>query len=132
MIGPTPGTRVSRRQTSPSRDGGQAGEAVALDMTDWTPALRTHLGRVTKAHIVAAVLEAVGGEAEGSHRLHEEAADVGSRRAVSCGSGWLPPPLLRTEQPAWADEPQAETDADADPETARLVRTLMPKMAARM
>jgi len=38
--------------------------AVALDMTaHWTPTVRAYLGRVTKAHIVAAVREALGDEA---------------------------------------------------------------------
>ncbi|MBN8934697.1 MAG: chromosome partitioning protein ParB, partial [Rhizobium pusense] len=38
--------------------------AVALDMTaHWTPTVRSYLGRVTKAHILAAVREALGDEA---------------------------------------------------------------------
>lgn len=38
--------------------------ALALDMTEhWTPMVRDYLGRITKAHILAAVREAVSDEA---------------------------------------------------------------------
>ncbi len=87
--------------------------ALVLDMSQyWTPTVSTYLGRVTKAHILAAVQEAVGDEA--AERIaalkKQEMAEAAER--LLAGTGWLPP-LLRTERPAWLDAPQAETDADA-------------------
>ena len=59
-------------------------EAVSLDMTaHWAPTVRTYLGRVTKAHMLAAVREAVWRRGGGPHGGHEEAGDGGSRRAAS-------------------------------------------------
>jgi ParB family chromosome partitioning protein len=114
--------------------------AVALDMTaHWTPTVRTYLGRVTKAHIVAAVREAVGDEAADRIASIKKQPMAEAAEQLLAGTGWLPP-LLRTEQPAWLDAPQGEAevkepvypeatapetadpDADepADPETAPL------------
>ncbi|MGY2939558.1 ParB family chromosome partitioning protein [Bradyrhizobium sp. GM6.1] len=60
-------------------------EAVSLDMTaHWRPTVRTYLGRITKAHIIAAVREAVSDEA--AERMADmkkhEMAEVS--RAVAC------------------------------------------------
>lgn len=98
--------------------------ALALDMSQhWTPTVRSYLGRVTKAHILEAVVVGVGyGAAERIRdKKKQEMAEDAER--LLAGSGWLPP-LLRTERPAWLDETQqpeteavAETVADA-PETA--------------
>lgn len=82
--------------------------AVALDMTaHWTPTVRAYLGRVTKAHILAAVGEAVSDEA--TERLaglkKTEMAEAAEQLLV--GTGWLPA-ALRTARPAWLDEPQAD------------------------
>ncbi|EXL02369.1 plasmid stablization protein ParB [Brucella anthropi] len=98
--------------------------ALALDMSQhWTPTLSSYLGRVTKAHILEAVVGGVGyGAAERikDKKKQEMAEDA---EQLLAGSGWLPP-LLRTERPAWLDETQqpeteAETKTVADaPETA--------------
>lgn len=96
--------------------------ALALDMSQyWTPTVSSYLGRVTKAHILEAVMDGAGyGAAE---RIKDKKKQEMAEKAeqLLAGSGWLPP-LLRTEPPTWLDEPQqaeaeAETVADA-PETA--------------
>jgi ParB family chromosome partitioning protein len=85
--------------------------AVGLDMTThWTPTVRTYLGRVTKAHIVDAVREALGDEtADGlAGKKKQEMAETAEQ--LLAGTGWLPP-SLRTKPPVEADE------AEADPNT---------------
>lgn len=93
--------------------------AVTLDMTaHWTPTVRAYLGRVTKAHILAAVREALGDEA--AERIADkkkvEMADAAEQ--LLAGTGWLPP-VLRTERPAWLTDKQPEAPVMADdmPET---------------
>ena len=87
--------------------------AVALDMTaHWTPTVRTYLGRVTKAHILAAVGEALGDEAaERIAGLKKQAMAETAERLLA-GTGWLPP-LLRTERPACLADEQPEAVAVA-------------------
>ncbi|MDQ0504229.1 ParB/RepB/Spo0J family partition protein [Xanthobacter agilis] len=80
--------------------------AVALDMTaHWTPTVRAYLGRVTKAHILAAVREAVSDEA--AERIaglkKPEMADAAEQ--LLAGTGWLPA-VMRTARPAWLDDRQ--------------------------
>ncbi|MCE6076352.1 chromosome partitioning protein ParB [Agrobacterium vitis] len=89
--------------------------AVELDMSQhWTPTVRSYLGRVTKAHILEAVVVGVGyGAAE---RIKDKKKQEMAEKAeqLLAGSGWLPP-LLRTEPPAWLDAPQqAEAEAEAE------------------
>jgi ParB family chromosome partitioning protein len=91
---------------------------VALDMTaHWTPTVRTYLGRVTKAQILAAVREAVGEDAaeQIADKKKQEMAE--KAEPLLAGTGWLPIPL-RTEPPAWLayEQPQAPAVADAMPE----------------
>ncbi|MBX5086734.1 ParB/RepB/Spo0J family partition protein [Rhizobium lentis] len=87
--------------------------ALVLDMSQhWTPTVSTYLGRVTKAHILAAVREAVGDEATERLSGMKKQAMAEAAEQLLAGTGWLPP-LLRTERPAWLDVPQAEADADA-------------------
>src|SRR5690606_32935857 len=83
----------------------------------WTPTARTYLGRVTKAHIVAAVREAVGDEAADrivSMKMKKQPMAEAAEQLLA-GTGWLPP-LLRTEKPAWLDAPQAQAMEPVDPE----------------
>ncbi|MGV2019274.1 MULTISPECIES: ParB/RepB/Spo0J family partition protein [Agrobacterium] len=91
--------------------------ALVLDMNQhWTPTVSTYLGRVTKAHILAAVREAAGDEtAERLADMKKQAMAEAAEQRLA-GTGWLPP-LLRTERPAWLDAPQAEAVAEA-PEVA--------------
>ena len=92
--------------------------ALALDMSQyWTPTVSSYLGRVTKAHILEAVVDGTSyGAAERiKDKKKQEMAE--NAEQLLAGSRWLPP-LLRTEPPAWQDEPQqaeaeAETVADA-------------------
>ena len=93
--------------------------AVVLDMTaHWTPTVPAYLGRVTKAHILAAVREAVGDEAAERIAGLKKQPMAEAAEQLLAGTGWLPP-LLRTGQPAWLDGQQANPDAVAEaPEAA--------------
>lgn len=88
--------------------------ALALDMSQhWTPTVSAYLGRVTKAHILAAVREGVSDEAAERLAGEKKQAMAEAAERELAGTRWLPP-LLRTEPPAWADDAQAEADAVAD------------------
>ena len=85
--------------------------AVALDMTaHWTPTVRTYLGRVTKAHILAAVREAVSNEAAERIAGLKKTDMAEAAEQLLAGTGWLPA-ALRTARPAWLDERQQDGDA---------------------
>ena len=89
---------------------------LALDMTaHWTPTVRTYLGRVTKAHILTAVREALGDEAAGRIAGLKKQAMAETAEQLLADTGWLPP-SLRTDPPAWLDEAQPEA-ASIEPET---------------
>lgn len=84
--------------------------AVTLDMTaHWTPTVGAFLSRVTKAHILAAVREALGDEAAERIADKKKQEMAATAEHLLAGTGWLPP-MLRTKRPAWLD---AETQADA-------------------
>lgn len=87
--------------------------AVTLDMAaHWTPTVRTYLGRVTKAHILAAVREAVGDEAAERIADKKKVEMAEAAEQLLAGTGWLPP-ALRTERPAClADEQQSAFATD--------------------
>ena len=72
--------------------------------------MRAYLGRVTKAHILAAVREPLGDEAAEriAGKKKPEMAEAAER--LLAGTGWLPP-LLRTERPAWLADAQQEAPA---------------------
>ncbi len=83
--------------------------AVVLDMTAyWTPTARTYLGRVTKAHILAAVREAVSDEAADRMAGMKKQAMAEAAEQLLAGTGWLPA-LMRTAESAWlaAEQPEA-------------------------
>ncbi|MCJ8509815.1 ParB N-terminal domain-containing protein [Rhizobium lemnae] len=89
---------------------GKLASAVALDMTaHWTPTTQTYLGRVTKAHILAAVREGVSDEAAGRIEGLKKPEMAQAAEQLLAGTGWLPS-LLRTARPAGLD---AEPEADA-------------------
>ncbi len=91
--------------------------ALALDMTaHWTPTVSTYLGRVTKAHILAAVREAVGDDAADRIASMKKQPTAEAAEQLLAGTGWLPP-LLRTTQPGWLDGQQADAKAKV-PEVA--------------
>jgi ParB family chromosome partitioning protein len=70
--------------------------ALALDMMEhWTLTVRTYLGRVTKAHILAAVREAVGDEAADRIASMKKQPMAEAAEQLLAGTGWLPP-LMRT------------------------------------
>lgn len=91
---------------------------AALDMTaHWRPTVRTYLGRVTKAHILNAVREAVS----------EEAADRLSalkKQTMAEAAEQLLPGVLRTQEPsAFAkrqDDPARSSDiAELEPQAPK-------------
>ncbi len=105
--------------------------ALVLDMRQhWTPTVSTYLGRVTKAHILAAVREAVGDEAAERIAAMKKPAMAEAAEQLLSGTGWLPT-LLRTERPAWLDTPQAEADADAVAEASEMAEPDAADAAAR-
>ncbi len=78
--------------------------AVTLDMTaHWTATVRSYLGRVTKAHILAAVRDALGDEAAEQIADKKKVEMAEAAEQLLAGTGWLPP-ALRTECPAWLDQ----------------------------
>ncbi len=85
--------------------------ALALDMAAyWTPTTRTYFGRVTKAHILAAVREAVSDEAADRIAGMKKQPMAEAAEQLVAGTGWLPA-ILRTSEPAWLTEQAAEPDA---------------------
>ena len=82
--------------------------ALALDMTaHWTSTVRTYLGRVTKAHIAAAVREAVSDEAADRIAGMKKQPMAEAAEQLLAGTGWLPS-LMRTPEPAWLAPEQPE------------------------
>lgn len=77
--------------------------AVALDMmAHWTPTVQTYLGRVTKAHILAAVREGVGDEAAERISGLKKPDMAQATEQLLAGTGWLPS-VLRTARPVSRD-----------------------------
>lgn len=84
--------------------------AVTLDMTaHWTATARSYFARVTKAHILAAVRDALGDEAASQIADKKKVEMAEAAEQLLAGIGWLPP-LLRTARTAWLDQ-QADTFA---------------------
>ena len=85
--------------------------ALALDMTaNWIPTVRTYLGRVTKAHILDAVREAVGDEAADRIASMKKQPMAEAAEQLLVGTGWLPP-LMRTTPVAEAESGPVENIA---------------------
>ncbi|MGR7996767.1 ParB/RepB/Spo0J family partition protein [Xanthobacter sp. ZOL 2024] len=92
--------------------------ALALDMTaHWIPTTRTYFGRVTKAHIVAAVREAASDDAADRIAGMKKQPMAEAAEQLVVATGWLPV-LLRTERPAWLDEPEADAGTVMEAPTA--------------
>ncbi len=92
----------------------QLATALSLDMAEhWRPTSRSYFGRVTKAHIVDAVREAVGDEAALRIAGLKKQAMAQVAEQMMEGTHWLPP-LLRTAPLADVPAPNcAEPDAQA-------------------
>lgn len=88
--------------------------AVALDMAAyWTPTVRAYLGRITKAHILAAIREAIGDEAAERIAGLKKPEMAQAAEQLLAGTGWLPS-VLRTARPLSRDsESEAEAIAQA-------------------
>ncbi|HEF5875774.1 TPA: ParB/RepB/Spo0J family partition protein [Burkholderia cenocepacia] len=103
----------SKRRAHETAD--KLASAVTLDMTEhWTPTVRAYLGRVTKAHILAAVREALGDEAAERIADMKKVEMAEAAEQLLAGTGWLPP-VLRTARSAWFDQ-QPEAPASDDVE----------------
>lgn len=88
--------------------------ALGLDMSQhWTPTIRSYLGRVTKAHILAAVREAAGDEAAERIAGMKKQAMAEAAEGLLGETDWLPP-LLRTEQPASTPAEGQASEAESD------------------
>lgn len=95
--------------------------ALTLDMGQhWKPTVRSYLGRVTKAHILAAVREACGNEAAERIADMKKTPMAEAAEQLLGKTDWLPP-LLRTERSALpASEGDDTADVEAsDPTTSR-------------
>jgi Predicted transcriptional regulators len=94
--------------------------ALALDVAKgWTPTVDSYLGRVTKAHIIAAVAEAVSEQA--AHRIagmkRPDMAQAAEQ--LLAGTGWLPV-SLRTAQ-AEPEPVEAHSGAEVEEEASYAV-----------
>jgi ParB family chromosome partitioning protein len=91
--------------------------ALALDMTaNWIPTVRAYLGRVTKAHILDAVREAVGDEAADRLASMKKQPMAEAAKQLLAGTGWLPPLMRTAPQP----DPVAAMPDAMEPEGADL------------
>ncbi|MER9182592.1 ParB/Srx family N-terminal domain-containing protein [Mesorhizobium sp. M0767] len=87
--------------------------AVSLDMTaHWAPTVRTYLGRITRAHILDAVREAVSEEATDRLSDLKKQPMAEAAEQLLAGTGWLPA-VLRTEQLALSLQRQDEAGENA-------------------
>lgn len=79
-------------------------EAINLDMaTHWTPTAESYFGRVTKAHILEAVTEAVGEDAANRIEGMKKQAMAQEAERLVAGTKWLPTVLRGPEQPTQAE-----------------------------
>lgn len=93
-------------------------EAMTLDMTThWRPTVRAYLGRITKAHILDAVREAVSEEAADRMIGMKKQAMAEAAEQLLAGTGWLPA-LLRTAGTPHASVSVAPAEADPDEDRA--------------
>lgn len=87
--------------------------AVELDMTaHWRPTVRTYLGRITKAHILAAVCEAVSDEAADRLSSMKKQPMAEAAEQLLAGTGWLPV-LMRITEAATLPEADAVSGEEA-------------------
>ncbi|MET4493715.1 ParB N-terminal domain-containing protein [Bradyrhizobium sp. LA7.1] len=94
-------------------------EAVSLDMTGyWRPTVRSYLGRVTKARILEAVCDGVGGEAAERMSDMKKVDMAEAAEQLLAATDWLPA-VLRTAKPQeQSDAPTAGQGDDAYSEAA--------------
>ncbi|WP_316398243.1 ParB/RepB/Spo0J family partition protein [Bradyrhizobium sp. 33ap4] len=94
-------------------------EAVALDMTAyWRPTVRSYLGRVTKANILEAVREGVGGEAAERLTALKKADMAQAAEQLLAATGWLPTLLRMAVSQGQADAQSEAESSKFRPEAA--------------
>ena len=89
-------------------------EVVSLDMVaaGWSPTANNYFGRVPKARIVQAVLEAKGERAVERIATLKKAEMAAEAERLLDGTGWLPEPL-RTAT-TWVGAPEAVSEAEVE------------------
>ncbi len=88
---------------------------LRLDVSEhWAATARNYFGRVTKAHILATVREAVGDEAAARLAGLKKQPMAEAAETLLAGTGWLPPLLRTPDLDQVASEAAAETK-DLDP-----------------
>jgi ParB family chromosome partitioning protein len=98
-------------------------EALDLDMAaaGWEATVETYLGRITKAHILAAVREARGDDAARRLEGMKKGEMAETAEGLLAGAGWLPEPL-RTPGRLTGTHPESAppmaTDGSAAPDDA--------------
>jgi ParB family chromosome partitioning protein len=103
--------------------------ALDLDMTAyWTPTAARYLGRVTKAHVLAAVAEGVSAEAADRIAGLKKPDMVAAAEPLLAGTGWLSA-LLRTARPDGGQAQAAKADAAAEADQAEGVTDLEAEAA---
>jgi ParB family chromosome partitioning protein len=104
----------SEQRPRAQRTADKLATALALDMNQhWTPTVRSYFGRVTKAHILAAVREAVSDAAADRIAAMKKQPMAEGAEQLLAGTGWLPP-LLRTACRGSALLPEGATTVTAD------------------
>lgn len=89
--------------------------ALALDVAkDWTPTVDSYLGRVTKAHIAAAVAEGVSEEAADRITGMKRPDMAQAAEQLLAGTGWLPASLRTAQSESEPVEAETVETADAD------------------
>lgn len=100
-----------------TKAGHQLASAAHLAMGEhWRPTARSYFGRVTKAHILAAVREAAGEEAAERLSTLKKQAMAETAEQLMVGTDWLPACLRTPDEPAGliglSDEGAAEEERD--------------------
>ncbi|WP_174274382.1 ParB/RepB/Spo0J family partition protein [Sphingomonas bacterium] len=89
--------------------------ALALDLAkDWTPTVDSYLGRVTKAHITAAVAEGVSEEAAARIADMKKPDMAQAAEQLLVGTGWLPTVLRTAQSETQTVEAEAEIETILD------------------
>ncbi|BAK67734.1 ParB-like protein [Sphingobium sp. SYK-6] len=97
--------------------------ALRLDMAkDWTPTVGSYLGRITKAHILEAVVDGVSEDAARriADKKKPEMADAAEQ--LLAGMGWLPT-ALRTPEPEAEPVEAEDAEGTAQPSEAEAPNT---------
>lgn len=100
--------------------------ALALDMTaQWAPNVGSYFGRVTKAHILAVVCEAVGNESADRIAGLKKQPMAEAAEQLLAGTTWLPV-LLRTPEPVADTGMQGRDEQGEEGDVPQTVNPVSP------